>query len=517
MAQLLAVEAGRPSGCEMIDVADMPGKSLEFSYRRNGLLIVAFSLVAMAVMGYHPGLEDDGVYLAAIKSDLNAALYPHDSAFFRVQSQATVFDKAIAGFIRLTHIPVAQTELLFQFVSILLILLGCFLIAGHLFAEKRAQWAGVALVAAMMTMPVGGTALYIADQHLHPRSLATGWILMAVSRVLSGNRLQAMGLLLAASAFHPIMAAFGITFCVFLTVTQMEAMRSWLRSRQSALAVTVPLGWIFESPTPAWHRALTTRHYYFLYNWTWYEWLGALGPIVLFGILWRIARKQRDQRVAEFALAVSAYGLFQQALAMMILGWPSLERLTPLQPMRFLHLVYVFLVVMGGSLLGKYLLKSSIWRWALFLVAINGAMFAVQRAEFKGSAHLELPGMQSDNPWLESFAWIRENTPTNAYFAADPNYMSAPGEDYHNFRALAERSQLADMVKDPAVVTQVPELGRTWERQTNATVGWQHFGLSDFESLRSQFGVDWALVAYPAPTGLDCRWHNRQLSVCRIP
>jgi hypothetical protein len=500
----------------MIDVADMLLKSLDFSYRRNGLLLVLFSLLAIAVMGYHPGAEDDGVYLAAIKSDLNPALYPHDSAFFRLQMQATVFDKAIAAFIRLTRIPVAQTELLFQFLSILLILVGCRLIARRLFAEARAQWAGVALVAAMMTLPVAGTALYLADQHLHPRNLATGLILIAVSQVLAGKQWRAMALLLAAFAFHPIIAAFGVSFCCFLAVTTIEPMRPLL-SRGSSLALAAPLGWIFESPTPVWHRALATRHYYFLSNWTWYEWLGALGPIALFGLLWRIALKQQNQTLGRFALAVFSYAVFQQTLAMIVLKIPAMVRVLPLQPMRFLHLTYVFMTLIGGCLLGKYLLKSSMWRWASLLVVINGAMFAVQRQEFKSSAHFELPGMQPDNPWLESFAWIRKNTPTSAYFAMDPYYISAPGEDYHSFRALAERSQLADMVKDPAIVTQVPELSSAWQNQVDATEGWQNFTLADFERLKSEFGVDWALVAYPASPGLECRWHNRALSVCRIP
>ena len=51
---------------------------------------------AMLVQGYHPGLEDDAFYLAAIKHDLNPALFPHDADFFRVQFQATIFDKLIA-------------------------------------------------------------------------------------------------------------------------------------------------------------------------------------------------------------------------------------------------------------------------------------------------------------------------------------------------------------------------------------------------------------------------------------
>jgi len=29
--------------------------------------------------------------------------------------------------------------------------------------------------------------------------------------------------------------------------------------------------------------------------------------------------------------------------------------------------------------------------------------------------------------------------------------------------------------------------------------------------------VDWVLVLNPQTAGLDCRWHNGELAVCRIP
>lgn len=468
-------------------------------------------------MGYHPGIEDDGVYLSAVKSDLNPALYPHDSEFFRVQLQATLFDKWVAGFIHLTHIPVPATELLWQFASIVLIILGCWSIARALFDDPRAQWAGVALVAAMLTLPVAGTALYLADQHLHPRNLATALILLAVSRIMSGQRLQAVPLLLLSFVLHPIMAALGMSFCFFLTMALHEPVHVWLRSLRSSLAAAVPLGWIFESPTPAWRKALETRNYFFLYRWTWYEWLGALAPLFLFWLLWRIAQKRGETNLARFALAIFAYGAFQQAVAIVLLGSPSLVRLTPLQPMRFLHLIYFFMTLLAGCLLGKYLLKSSVWRWALFLLIVNAGMFASQRALFSSNEHLELPGMPPSNPWLQAFAWIRINTPTDAYFALDPRYLAAPGEGFHSFRALAERSQLADAIKDTAVVTQVPELGPVWERQVAAQSGWSRFDLADFERLKADFGVNWVLVKFPQPRGLSCQWHNQVLSVCKLP
>jgi len=468
-------------------------------------------------MGYHPGIEDDGVYLSAVKSDLNPALYPHDSDFFRVQLQATLFDKWVAGFIRISHIPVAATMLLWQFASIGLILFACWSIARAVFDEARAQWGAVAMVGAMLTLPVAGTALYLADQHLHPRNLATALILLAVARILHDHRWQAVPLLLLSFVLHPIMGVMGISFCVCLTLAQMEPVHVWLRSLRSSLAAAVPLGWILESPTPIWRKALATRPYMFLYRWTWYEWLGALAPIALFWLLWRVASKRGNERLARFALAIFAYGLLQQVAAMIVLGSPALIRITPMQPMRFLQLIYVFMVLVAGGLIAKFLLKTATWRWAVFLLLINGGMFAAQRALFSSSPHLELPGTRSSNPWLQAFAWIRLNTPADAYFALDPQYLAAPQEDYHSFRALAERSQLADAIKDTAVVTQVPELGPPWEKQVNAQQGWSSFQRADFERLKSDFGVEWVLVSYPQPAGLACQWHNATLSVCQIP
>lgn len=498
---------------------------------RVALPVLLFSVLGFLVMGYHPGFEDGGIYLTAVKSDLNPALYPRDPGFFRLQLQATFFDKWVAEFVHLTGISVAATELIWQFAAIVLIVFACWSISSKLFPEARAQWAGVALVSAMFTLPVAGTALYLVDQHLHPRALASGVILLAVSRILAGKKWQALVLLFLAFLLHPIMAAMGFSFCFFLTLTTSETVRRWLLFWRSpglsSLAIAfVPLGWVFEPPTPTWRQVVETHTYFFLYRWEWYEWLGALAPLFLFGLLWRFAQRRGETLLARFALAVLLFGVFQQAVAMILLGMPSMIRIAPLQPMRFLHLIYFFLMLIGGCLTGKYLLKTSVWRWSAFLLAINGGMFASQIMLFDSTEHIELPGRSSANPWLQAFAWIRESTPADAYFALDPDYMAVPGEDYQSFRAFAERSQLADNIKDTAVVTLIPELGPVWAKQVKAEgcqpglrkcPGWSHSQLADFERLKAEFGVDWVLVSYPPPAGLTCRWHNDALSVCQIP
>ncbi len=505
------------------------------------LLTLFFTLLGFAVMGYHPGMEDDGVYLAAVKARLDPTLYPHNAAFFRLQMQATVFDSCLAGFVRATHMPLAWAELLWQLACLFAILFACHSIARRLFTSPAAVWSAVAMVAALFTLPVAGTALYLADQHLHPRNAAAALILLAVSRIFAGRRRQAAALLLAAALFHPLMAVLGFFFCAFLSLALLDSVHAralslharvllfvdrrraaWRGLERGKAAALFPLAWVLEPGNPAWLKALHTRIYCHLAQWTWYEWLGALAPLALFGLLWRAAERRGEKMLARFALAVFACGVFEQALAVALLAPSRLERLMPLQPMRYLQLVYFFLALVAGGLLGEHWLRgrsprTTVFRWALYLAAMNGAMFAWQLASFPASAHLELPGARPANPWLQAFAWIGANCPRDAYFALDPDYLRAPGEDYHGFRALTGRSSLADAIKDASVAMQVPELAPVWARQVAAEQGWAHFQLADFERLKAGFGVDWVLAAYPQPAGLACAWHNSALAVCRIP
>jgi len=341
-------------------------------------------------MGYHPGTEDDAVYLAAVKHDLQPQLFPHDAPFFETQLQATAFDKVIAESLRITHLPVAWGELLWQCFSILLVMAAGFLILRRLFCSPVAQWAGVAMLGAMFTLPVSGTDLYIMDQHLHPRALATGLILLAVDRVMARRYWITVPLLLAAFLLHPIMGALGISFCFFLALAQIDRVRNraaqFVEKRElthAAMALT-PLGWIFERPTETWRQTIQTRTYFFLYRWEWYEWLGAIAPLILFWLLARWAQKRGDKTLAQFAWGVLAFGIFQQLVAMVITGPDALIRLIPLQPMRYLHLVYIMMTLIGGALIGQYLLKARVWRWVVFLILINAGMFISQRQLFAG-------------------------------------------------------------------------------------------------------------------------------------
>lgn len=483
---------------------------------RVACLLLLITFASLLVEGYHPGVEDDAVYLSAIQRRLNPSLYPHDDRFFTLQMQASVFDRVMAAWIRVTHIPVAWSELLGQCSVAFLLLWGCLRIARRCFPTPAGQWAGVALVGALFSMPVAGTALYIFDQYLHPRAIATALILAAIVAVLERRVVLGSVLLLAAAVTHPIMAAFGVSCCAMLAFADWKPLQVALSARGGMLVAGAAPLWIFEGPSPAWRQAMDTRDYYFIGRWTWYEWLGAIAPIF---ILWAMARwAGRAQRPAMARLAGcgAVFAVLQLIVACGLLLTPALVRLTPMQPMRYLHLVYILMALLGGGLIGEKVLHTHAWRWAALFIPVAVGMFAAQRALFHSTAHIELPGVVSRNSWLRAFAWVRSNTPRGAYFALDPYYMELPGEDYHSFRALAERSELADAVKDAAVATQVPELAPAWQQQVNAAAGWQHFRLDDFLRLQRDFGVDWIVVQGTGVNGLVCPYRNEAVAVCRL-
>jgi len=221
--------------------------------------------------------------------------------------------------------------------------------------------------------------------------------------------------------------------------------------------------------------------------------------------------------LAPFALAIVLFSALHLAIALILCGPPALVVLATLEPMRYLQLVYIFLALIGGAFIGRYFLKTHPVRWIAFLLVFNAPMFLVQRHLFASTPHIELPSADPGNPWLEAFTWVRLNTPRNAYFAAAADNLTRPSEDMHSFRALAERSILADDIKDRSVLSKAPGLVPEWRRQVDAQRGWDGFDLAGFQRLKSTFGADWVILDRPAPPGLPCPWTNQRIRVCRVP
>jgi hypothetical protein len=143
-------------------------------------------------------------------------------------------------------------------------------------------------------------------------------------------------------------------------------------------------------------------------------------------------------------------------------------------------------------------------------------MFAAQRSLFPASAHIEWPGRAETNPWGQAFVWVRDNTPTGAVFALNPDYLHISGEDEIGFRALAQRSRLADAIKDNGVVSMFPPLAEEWWSQVQAQTPWKKLQGAGFERLKEKYGVTWVVLEQPGVAGIDCQYQNTAVKVCRL-
>ena len=478
-------------------------------------ILSLLTAAALLIHGYHPYAEDAEIYLPGVLKILNPSLFPANAEFFGEHAGHTLYPNLIAFSVRATHLPLPWVAFLWHILCIFLLLAASLRLASALFEAESteaeiARWAGVALMAALLTLPIAGTALYILDQFLNPRNLAAFAALFGLAEVLHRKYRRAAVWLIFGAIMHPFMASFAILFCVWLVLLDRY------RPRLLGFAAALPFGITFEPPPAAYHEVALRQRSHFVLRWEWYEWLGVAGPVLLFWWFGNFARRREMKNLELVSRAMVPFVLLATTAAIG-LGIPArFEALTRLQPLRCLALAYMVLVVAGGGLLGRYVLQRHVWRWLVLFVPLSFGMFFAQRQVFPASQHIERPWAQPRNQWAQAFEWIRGNTPVDALFALDPRHMELPGEDENGFRARAERSMLADLVKDKGACSMFPPLSVKWAEQIADQRNFEHFGEEDFERLRQKYGVSWAVVEQPGPAGLECPYENSAVRVCRV-
>ncbi len=471
---------------------------------------------AVLVHGYHPFAEDSEIYLPTVERMLNPQLFPVGREFFGTHSSLTIFPNLLVGSMRIAHLPLETGLFVWHGISIFLLLLACRQLSGVLFAGARARWGAVALIAALFTIPVAGTALYIMDQYVNPRNLAAFAAVFAVGQTLQRKYGFAVLWLAFAGSVHPLMAAFAFSFCALLAV--MEKMQGRGAALAAGALCLLPFGITLDPPTsPAYHAAAMRHGFHYIQLWQWYEVAGILAPIPLLWWFARIARGRQWRELERLCRAVIIYDVIYFSAAVIVDLPARFESLARLQPLRSLHLLYMVMFVVIGGLAGEFVLKNKAWRWLVLFAPLCAGMFLAQRSLFAASAHIEWPGRAYQNPWAQAFAWVRGNTPVDAVFAMDPEFMQLPGEDAYGFRCLAQRSRLADAIKDSGTVSMFPPLAEDWYGQVQDQTPWKKFHAEDFAGLKKKYGVGWVVVEQPGVSGIDCVYENAAVKVCRVP
>jgi hypothetical protein len=490
---------------------------------RTAILIFLLSLTMIAVQGYHFGVDDAAIYIPAVERIANPGLFPYGADFFLSHSRVSFFSNIVGALVRWLHVPLPWAVLGFHLLGIYLLLLAGHWLASLCFTRTRAQWAATLALASVLTVPVAGSALPIMDPYLTARSLSTPLTLFALAAILASRPAAAAIFLAVTALLHPQMAAYGVALAVLFSLLRPVPRR--VPAEEEALASSVGSFGLFQRLPDGFHlgaaqepyrQTLYSRTFFFAWTWTWFEWAGIVLPLAILFVIARMRFSAVTPAAVRLCRALLALGLISTAAFLLFSSSPNFDEFVRLQPMRSFQLIYIVMFLLLGGLIGEYLLQEKLWRWLLLFVPISIGMYCVDRSLYPASPHLEIPGRPVTNPWLQAFQWVRDNTPQNAVFALPPRYLLMPGEDLHGFRAIAQRSMLADEVKDSGVASVFPQMAPEWEREQQLTQGWEHYTAPDFHALATRSPVSWVVVQPQQANGLDCPFHDAAVSVCRL-
>jgi hypothetical protein len=507
---------------------------------RFGLaLVTLLTAFALAVHGYHPYAEDGGIYLSSVKRLLNPSLYPHWSEFVTEHQRFSLFAPIIAAIVRTSHVPLMTVWFLLYVASFWLTLFAAWLLVTRCYVAREASCGAVTLLAVWLTIPIAGTSLMLMDPYLSARSFSTPCSLFAMvgaldllhptaTRHLSRNSALALclGSIAIAAILHPLMAAYALG-CVLLLCCLLSSRNPVRIGGTAALcilavAIAAILYWTAPAATPEYTAVAMTRAYWFVGQWHWYEQFGLIGPLAILAAI-GINRRQRQ---GDAARALALTGMVAGAVAILVAALfartvSSSFLVARLQPLRIFQVIYLLMILAIGAELGQRFLQRKMLRWTVSVALLATITLYTGFLTFPNSAHIELPQSESTlqprNQWEQAFIWGRNHTPVDAVFALDAHYVSLPGEDAQTFRAIAERSALADYSKDGGETAITPALTPAWLIGQAAQTGLNAATDAARIAALRPLGVGWIILPSTSRTSFVCDYANWAVKVCRLP
>ncbi len=469
----------------------------------------------LLVHGYHPLADDGAVYVAGIKMLANPGLYGPDAVFAVAPTHFSIFAHVLAALVRWGHIPLLGLLLACHLVSIYLFLFGSWKVATRIFRDRSSRWGAAFLAACCFTLPVAGTSLSIMDPYVTARSFSTALTLFALAAILDENWLDAGFWLVLVALLHPLMAGYAAIAMLLLALARRRMWRT--------LALAAGFGWLVcafvfvvtrdADPSLVYNRAVLSRSYFFLSHWQWYEYLGLVMPLLLLGIAG--VRSGVAPPVRSLAIAATVMGVCALLASVCFVHRSGSLLLARVQVLRAFQFVYITGVLLAGGMLGK-LARQHRRVAAVVYLAVLLALFTGQRITYPSSNHVEWPGLTPRNRWQQAFLWIRANTPHDAIFGLDNDYVEGTGEDAQGFRATAERSAVADWYKDGGIASNFRQAAVPWWRGSQATAHLNDATDSERLARLTPLGATWVVLPARAATNFPCPYVNAGVRVCQL-
>jgi hypothetical protein len=488
------------------------------------LAALLFTVVAtLNCSTYRYGVGDQAFYIPAILRHLNPDTFPRDRVLIDDQDRLTVMNRAVAGVVRATGASLPSIFLVGYAVSVVAAFAGAMLIALSL---RLTRWAQVALAAALtLRHRVGITAVNSLEGYAHPRMLAWGIGLVAVSIFLRGRSLWALALAGVAIIVHPTT---GMWFGIWLGVAVMisdRAARPWMIGAAGLSAVAGvwvlvwgPLAGQLVRMDPEWLTVLSGKGYLFPTAWPVSMWLvtGLYAAVV--PLAFTVRRRlgvcsEREPGLFGGALALVAIFLVTlPAVHARVAVAVQFQISRVFWMLDFLAVLYVvWLAVDLRSHAARVSPRRFAGRMAVALVVVAASLARgayVTLIEHPGQPVVRVGPGTGD--WENAMAWIAR-TPVGTHVLLDPGHSYRYGT---SARVSGERDTYLEEVKDSAMAMYSRRVALRVLERTRALGHFQELTAQRAQEVAARYDID--LLVTERAMDLPVAFRNPRFWIYRL-
>lgn len=474
--------------------------------------VLAFIVLATANSGgYRYGIGDQAFYEPATQLHLHSEFFPRDRALLESQAKLTVVDEALAGAARVTGLDLPS---LFLALYVLSLVIACLAASQLARALGFSPWAMVVFVALLtLRHRIAKTGANTLEGYMHPRQLAFGVGMLALTASLKNRWGWTMALLLLAVGIHPttavwfgVMIAGGTVIETFVRRREAVAYGVLLAALLAIRALSPGiLGRLhvpgFVMMDPAWTAVLADKDYVFVSAWPAYAWLFNLAYLP---VIWLIARRRRNAGVAhmnEGRIIAGALALFALFVASVFFSEGRVALAVQLQVSRVFWLLDLLMTLYAAwwltsdpwvtSRAGRFAPRIALAAVLVFSVS-RGAYTLVQGGADRLLVRRDLPA----DDWTRTMRWIRSQ-PADWLILADPDHAWKYGT---SVRVAASRDVVLESVKDTSISMYDRAVAMRVAERTQALANFASMSADEARAIGRRYGA--AVLVMEAPRTL---------------
>jgi len=424
----------------------MPKRALPPAVLWTAGALLFFILATANSGGYRYGASDQAFYIPAIRSAMDASLFPRDGGLLAAQGHVILWDGLVAGLASMSGLPLPWVFFILYAAGVVLLYAGAVIVAR---AVGLSPWATAALLA-MLTLRhrIAKTGVNTLEGYLHPRMIAFAFGVLALAAFLRRRPGWAVAALAAAGAVHPTT---GVWFAMLLGAAGFVAWPRW-RVPLAALSIAgaafaiwaIAAGPLAERAVvmdAAWLSAIATKDYLFPHAWPAYAWFfNFLPALIVAAALWRTRDLSPELRgLLAGALALTAF--FVVTLPFVTVRYALAVQMQIPRVFWLVELVALIVMLIGLSSRARGAVKVL----AVFLIVVSAVRGAAVLFVEKDARLVTIDLPRDD--WTAAMDWLRAQPP-HVHVLADPGHAWRYGS---SVRVAAERDVFHEDVKDAAI------------------------------------------------------------------